>query len=273
MFPKVIEIGDFFLPTYGLLVALAFLIALAIASRLGARTGLKAENVVNLGIYCAIAALLGAKLFLVLEQLPFYLANPGELFSLSMLQAGGVFFGGLVAALVVAFLYMRAQKLPALLTADAFAPGIALGHAIGRVGCFAAGCCWGDRCDLPWAVTFRNPDAQSMVGVPLGVPLHPTQLYEAGAEAIIFVVLYRSFMRPHYAGAVIGLYLMLYPAARFVVEFLRAHEEPYPFGGPLSSAQWMAVALFVLGVYLFRKRGQLVTPQEPKAEQPAAKKH
>ena len=107
---------------------------------------------------------------------------------------------------------MRRKRLPGLAVMDVFAPAIALGHAIGRVGCFAAGCCWGAVCRLPWAVTFRNPEAHRLVGVPLGIPLHPTQLYEAAAEAIIFVFLYRRFQRPHRAGTIIGWYLVLFDA-------------------------------------------------------------
>src|SRR5262249_59700289 len=104
---------------------------------------------------------------------------------------------------------MRRTKLPPLQTADVFAPAIALGHGIGRLGCFAAGCCWGIECHLPWAATFRNPAANQLVGVPLNVPLHPTQLYEAAGEFIIFGILWRQIHRPHAAGTVTSLLLML----------------------------------------------------------------
>ena len=255
MLPKLIGSGDFFLPTYGVLVALAFLTALWLSARLARRSGLNPDEVTNLGVYCALAGLAGAKLLMLVFEWRDYVRNPGEIFSLATLRAGGVFHGGLIVALVVAFLYMRRKNLPGLKTADAFAPGLALGHAIGRLGCFSAGCCWGAACDRPWAVTFTNPDAHELVGVPLDVPLHPTQLYEAGAEAIIFAVLYHRFARPHRDGAILGLYLILYGVARFLVEFVRAHQQPNPFGGPLSSTQWLALGLLVLGVYLWWFRG------------------
>jgi len=164
-----------------------------------------------------------------------------------------VFYGGLILALVTALLYMRHKRLPALDTTDVYAPGVALGHAIGRLGCFSAGCCFGVECKRAWGVTFTSPRAHELFGTPLNVPLHPTQLYEAGAEALIFVVLYRQFYRRRAAGEVIGLYLLLYPLARFIVEFYRAPEQPNPFGGPLTAAQWISAALFATGVYLVKR--------------------
>lgn len=250
MFPKLIGSGDFFLPTYGVLVALGFLAGLWVAGKLAQRNGLNPEAVKDLGIHLALAGIIGAKLLMILYDLKHYISNPSDLFSMATLQAGGVFYGGFLAALAVAFWYLRSKKLPFLATADVFAPGIALGHAIGRIGCFAAGCCWGVECTRPWAVTFHNLDAYKLVGVPLETPVHPTQLYEAVAESIIFAILYRAIAKPHPEGRIIGLYLVLYPAARFAVEFFRAHEQANPFGGPLSVAQWTALGLLVLGFWL-----------------------
>ena len=256
MFPKVFQIGDFFLPSYGLLVALGFLAGLAITSRLARRSGIDPEVATNLGIYVALSGLLGAKLLMLAYDFDFYTRNPREIFSLNTLQAGGVFYGGLVLALLTAIWYLRNRKLPGLLTADAFAPGIAAGHAIGRIGCFAAGCCWGVECHRPWAVTFENPDAHALVGVPLGVPLHPTQLYESAIEALIFVILYRMFNKPHPPGRIIGWYLILYPAGRFAVEFFRSHEQANPFGLPLSLAQWTTLVLVAAGAAILGTSGR-----------------
>jgi phosphatidylglycerol---prolipoprotein diacylglyceryl transferase len=245
MYPTVFGIE--WLHTYGVLVALAFLTALWLAGRLGRERGLDAEAVTNLGVYCAIAGIAGAKLMMFLIDAPYYAAHPGEIFSLSTLQAGGVFYGGLIAALLVAVWYMRKTKLPPFATADVFAPGIALGHGLGRLGCFSAGCCWGAPCDRPWAVTFTNPDANRLVGVPLNVPLHPTQIYEAIAEFVIFGILMWRIGRPYAKGAIISLYLVLYSTARFVVEFFRVHDQANPFGGPLNASQWISLGLFLLG--------------------------
>lgn len=261
MFPKLIGTGDFFLPTYGVLVAVGFLLGLWVAGKVARRTGLNSEAVKDLGIQLALAGIVGAKLLMILYELPHYWKNPGDLFTLATLQAGGVFYGGFIAALAVAFWYLRSRKMPFLPTADVFAPGIALGHAIGRIGCFAAGCCWGLECDRFWAVTFHNLDAYKLVGVPLEVPLHPTQLYEALAEFLIFAFLYREITKPHRSGRIIALYLILYPAARFVVEFFRAHDQANPFGWALSAAQWMALGLLGLGLgLLVHSRKTVVVP-------------
>jgi phosphatidylglycerol:prolipoprotein diacylglycerol transferase len=242
MYPEVLHLS--FVHTYGLLVAAGFLAALWVAGKLGRLAGLNADAVTNLGIYCALAAIVGAKVMLLIVE-------PGDFFSWATLQAGGVFYGGLIAALVMAWWYMRRMKLPGLRTADVFAPAIALGHGIGRLGCFAAGCCWGVECHLPWAVTFTNPVANELVGVPLNKPLHPTQLYESLAEFLIFAFLYWRIRRPHATGQIISLYLILYSTARFTVEFFRYHEQGNLWGTPLDTSQWISIGLFLLGASWF----------------------
>ncbi len=249
MYPEIFHIS--FLHTYGVLVAIAFLVGLWVTSRLARKAGLNADAATNLGIYCALAAIMGAKLMMFVVDIPYYVAHPEEIFSLSSLQAGGVFYGGLIAALAVSWYYMRKTGLPLLPTADVFAPGIALGHGIGRLGCFSAGCCWGVECHRSWAVTFTNPVSRDLVGVPLNVPLHPTQLYEAVAEFAIFGVLWWRFHRPHTKGGIISLYLMLYSTARFIVEFFRFHEQGNLFNGPLDTSQWISIALFAVGAAHF----------------------
>ena len=247
MFPKLISYGDFFVPTYGVLVAAAFLIGLLVTTRLARRVGINQELVVNLVVYCALAGLLGAKLLMFVFDWDHFWANPADMFSLSTLRAAGVYQGGLVLAIVTAIWYVRRHRLPLLPTFDVFAPGIAIGHGIGKLGCFAAGCCWGKECDLPWAITFRNPDANALTGVPLRVALHPAQLYEMGAEALLFGFLYWRFGRPHKPGTIIALYLILSSVLRFGIEFTRFHEQALPFGLPFSITQWIAVGLALAG--------------------------
>ena len=248
MFPKLFTIDSFSVPTYGVLVALGFLAGLAISLRLAKRAGLPSEPLTNLAMYCALGGIAGAKLFMFLFDWEYYWQNPGQIFSLSTLQAAGVFHGGFLVALIVAILYIRHLQLPALQIMDCFAPGIALGHAIGRLGCFAAGCCWGKQCDLPWAVRFHTDEAAP---VPLNVPLHPAQLYEAGANLLIFGILYRSFRHSQRPGQIFGLYLVLYSTARFIIEFFRNHEQALVAG--LSLTQWIALGLLVLGSALLAR--------------------
>jgi len=255
MHPEILRIGSFTLHSYGVLVALAFLSGLLVSSRLARRAGLDPDRVSNLGIYAAVAAIVGAKLFLIGADSSYYRQNPGQIFSLATLQAGGVFFGGLLAALATGTWYLRRHRLPALATLDVFAPGLALGHAIGRLGCFLAGCCWGKPAGVAWAVTFTKPVARELVGVPLGIPLHPAQLYEAAAEAVIFGLLWRRFQTPHRAGSILGLYLVLYPVFRFGIEFLRdSAGQAMLLGGPLSVTQWIALGLAGAGIYLVVRR-------------------
>ncbi len=254
MFPKLISIGSFFIPTYGTLVAIGFLAALWVVTRLAKRAKLPSERVTNLAIYCALAGLAGAKLFMILFDFSDYWSGRQQLFSLGTLQAAGVYQGGFVVAFLVALLYMRRQNLPVLATCDIFAPGIALGQAIGRLGCFAAGCCYGIPTHVRWAVTFRNPQAGELTGVPLGIPLHPTQLYESFADAAIFLFLYFQIARAHTSGTILGWYLTLYSAARFAIEFFRFHEQGLHAG--LSYTQWISLATLVAGLGLIIVRRQ-----------------
>jgi len=258
LYPKLLEFGDFYLPTYGVLVALGFLAGLTATIKLARRSGYNAELITNLAVYVALSGMLGAKLAMIAFDWRDYMAAPSRIFSMETLQAAGVFQGGLILALITAIVYMRQQGLPVLATSDLFAPGVAIGHAIGRLGCFAAGCCWGVECDLPWAVTFHDPVAYGLTGVPLEVPLHPTQLYESVAELVLFAGLYSLAKKPHPAGRVIGLYLVISSALRFGIEFLRAHQQALSLG--LSLTQWISVGLGIVGVILLLRKPS-ATPQ------------
>jgi phosphatidylglycerol:prolipoprotein diacylglycerol transferase len=248
MFPKLIDTGGFYLPTYGVFVAIAFLVAIWLTGKLAAKAGFNADRITNFAIYCALAGMLGAKLLMFVFDWRIYLLNPGEIFTLNTLQAAGVYQGGLILAILFAVFYVKRVGLPALRTCDVFAPGLAIGHAIGRLGCLAAGCCWGAVCYRPWAITFTNPHAHELTGVPLGVPLHPAQLYESLAEVVIFGFLYRRFHQKHRDGEIIGWYLTLYSSARFVVEFFRNHEQSLIMG--LSLTQWISLATLCAGAWL-----------------------
>jgi phosphatidylglycerol:prolipoprotein diacylglycerol transferase len=254
MHPHLIEIGGFYLPTYGVLVATAFLVGVWLAGRLARNSGLEREAVMNLGIYTALAGVVGAKLLMVALDFELYRRDPGELFSLATLQAAGIFYGGLIAALLVGSIYIRRRKLPLWRTLDVFAPAIAIGHGIGRLGCLAAGCCWGIACGRPWAITFTAAEA-ARFGTPLGVPLHPAQAYEALGEFAIGALLLAMWRR-RADGQLIGMYLALYSLLRFVVEFFRAHVEPNPWNGPLSDDQWISIAVLVTGLAIVWMRRQ-----------------
>src|SRR5262249_20785687 len=169
----------------------------------------------------------------------------------------GVSYGGLILAVIVALLYIRRTGLPLWTTCDVFAPGIALGHVVGRFGCFFAGCCYGKPTDKPWGIVFSDPFAAANVGTPLGVHLHPTQLYEAGTELIILIVLLLTERkRETFAGRTFWLYILLYAISRFVIEFFRGDERGTV--GIFSTSQFISILLVPLAiamlVYLARHR-------------------
>ena len=249
MFPQLFHIGSFAVPTYGILVATGVLLGLWISVRNSARQGIKPENAWDFGIAVVLAGILGSKILYILVDWNSYAEHPKEIFSLATLQAGGVFSGGLIGAFVIAWWFLRKHHMPALATCDAFSPGLALGHAIGRVGCFAAGCCYGKETHHFWGVTFTNPVANANAGTPLNIPLEPTQLIESAAELVICGILTWMFARKKFDGQVFGAYLFLYGIARFLVEFLRddpGRGGPY-FGGALSGTQLISIALVLAG--------------------------
>src|SRR5229473_3014478 len=217
MYPKLFELGPATVYTYGVLLAAAYLFGLKLAIVRARARGLDANRVLDLGIYIIISALVGAKLLLLITDFKAFTANPRELLTLA--RSGGVFYGGLILAVIVALVYIRKVGLPLWTTCDVFAPGIALGHVIGRFGCLFAGCCYGKPTSLPWAITFTDPFAAANVGTPLGVPLHSTQLYEAGAELLILGVLLLTERKGRpYAGRTFWLYMLFYAVTRFIIE-------------------------------------------------------
>ena len=255
MHPELIRIGNFVLPTYGFLIVVGLIIALYVTFRIARQQGLDPDDVWNLGTLVIFAGIIGAKVLMIAVDWDYYSRNPGQIFSLGTLRAGGVFSGGLLVAIVAAIWYMRKHHMPMLRTCDVFAPGVALGHVFGRWGCFFAGCCWGKETHAPWAVTFTNPVADQLVGTPLGISLHPTQLYEMIVELINFIILYWMVKHKKFEGQVIGGYMFLYGFARFFLEFLRGDPgRGELFGGLLTGTQAIAIILVIAGGVLWLRR-------------------
>jgi phosphatidylglycerol:prolipoprotein diacylglycerol transferase len=267
VYPELFSVGPVTVYTYGVLLAASYLLGLRLAMARAKKRGLDANRVLDLGIYIIIAALVGAKLLLLVVDFDQFRRDPAEIWNLA--RSGGVFYGGLILAVVVAFWYIAKHRLPFWTTCDVFAPGIALGHVTGRLGCLAAGCCFGKATDVPWAITFTNPLAQTNVGTPLGVPLHPTQLYEAGAELLILVFLLATERKGRYfPGRTFWSYMFLYALTRFVIEFYRGDPRGMVLG--MSTSQFTSVVLAPLSigmlVWLARKG------PEPSIELPKKRK-
>ena len=263
MYPRLFEIPELFgigpltIYSYGVMLAAAYLLGLQLAISRSRKAGLDAARVLDLGVYVVIAALVGAKLLLLLVNFNYFRNNPNEI--MVLVRSGGVFYGGLITATLVAFWYIRRHGLPFWTTCDMFAPGIALGHVIGRLGCLMAGCCYGRPTSVPWAITFTDPFAQSNVGTPLNVPLHPTQVYEAGAELLILILLLVTERKGRtYPGRTFWAYMLFYAISRFIIEFYRADERGIVMG--LSTSQFISVILAPLSllmlIYLARRTPQ-----------------
>jgi prolipoprotein diacylglyceryl transferase len=225
MYPELFRIGNFPINTYGVLLAVGMLLALFAASRLAARDGLPRERIYDLGLWTLIGGLLGSKLLMLFVD-DMYRNNIWNIFSLDFLRSGGVYYGGFLGGFFALLLLIRRYKLPFWKVADAFAPGVALGQAIGRQGCFAAGCCWGKPTHLPWGVHFTE-HAHEFTGVPIFGPdgsdlyLHPTQLYESFTMLVVFGVLVLIHRKKRFDGQVLISYGIIYAIVRFTIEFFR----------------------------------------------------
>lgn len=268
MWPVLLRLGGFTLHTYGLLVATGFLLGIFVAQRMAKRFGLDPDRIFNLAVYLALGAIVGAKLFLVLQDWRFYFHNPGAFLSAEFWQSAGIFYGGVIVALAVLTWYVRGQRMRWLAVGDAVAPGVAIGHAIGRLGCFSAGCCWGKPTALFFGVTFTSVYAHNTVGVPLHVPLFPTQLMEAAAEAIIFLLLLRLARRRAFEGELVAFYLVAYGVVRYLVDFLRAYEpEAMLFHGFMTAGQLTSLCMIALAVGIWVHQRRNLPAGAPRAQQ------
>ena len=263
MYPEIIRIGSFPLNTYGVFLAIAFLCAILITVKLAGRDGLPRERIYDLSLWMLLASLIGSKILMLFTE-PEYRAQPLQLLSLDFLRSGGVFYGGLLGAVLAGYILMKRYKLPWWKTADAYAPGIAIGNFFGRQGCFAAGCCWGEPTTLPWGVKFSELGHQ-ITGVPTNTYLHPTQLYESFAMLLVFLFLLWLHKRKRFSGQVILAYALLYSVIRFAIEFVRDDPRGDVFGlttlTGLSTSQLISIVIGISALILLivrRRRAQQV---------------
>lgn len=262
MYPELIRIGSFPINTYGVFLAIAFLAAILITVKLAERDGLPRQKIYDLCLWMLLASLVGSKILMLFTE-PEYRENPLGLISLDFLRSGGVFYGGLLGAIIAGYLLIRHYKLPWWTTADACAPGIAIGNFFGRQGCFAAGCCWGEPTTLPWGVKFSELGHQ-ITGVPTDTYLHPTQLYESFAMLLVFFFLLWLHKRKRFSGQVILTYALLYSVIRFAIEFVRADPRGDILGlttlTGLSTSQMISLVIGVAALILLILRRRRVHP-------------
>ena len=259
------------LHTYGLLIATAFLVGLYLAGRGAKRAGLDQERVMDLTFWILIAGMVGSRILFIIVNWDDYAKDPISVFY--FWKGGLVFYGGFIGAALVSYFYMRRHGMPFFAYADVLIPSVSLGHAIGRLGCFAAGCCWGGACDVHFALAARFPPEalayQSQLvqhvisaGAATTLPVYPTQLYESLGELTLFLVLTLWRTRKRFNGELLALYLVLYAPLRSLVEMFRGDEERgrvFNFLGPwakkawwnLSTSELISVGIFAFGLGLF----------------------
>lgn len=257
MHPRLLTTPFFTLHTFGALLACAYLTAFWWLLREGRRARADVDALGSLVVWIFAGAILGAKALLIARSLPEYAADPSELFS-SALTSAGDFYGGFLGALLTSAIFFRRHpELKFWPTADLCGPAIALGQAIGRIGCLMAGDDYGRPTTLPWAVTFTDPEAARIGGAPLGVPLHPVQLYESIVCLALFALLVWLSRRKRFDGEIILAYTALYAGARFVLEFFRGDaDRGFVFSGALSTSQFIAaiVGPAAIALWFVRRR-------------------
>lgn len=235
MFPTLFNLGPIAFHSYGLMVSLGFLCAIILGIYMGKRLNITAENVMDISLFILLGALVGARFFYAL----FYwneLKSPLDIF---MIWNGGlVFYGGLLFGTLAIILSCKAYKIPLLDFLDITAPATALGYAIGRIGCFLNGCCYGEICSLPWGVNFPGIEGLR----------HPTQLYSSLAGLIMLGILVYMFYKRKFPGQIFASGIILYSSYRYVLEYFRANPK---FLFNLSSAQWGSIALLIFGFILY----------------------
>ncbi len=255
MHPVLLKIGSLKVYSYGVFVAIGFLAALWIAGREIERKGIDREKFYDMGFWVVLSAIVGARIFHVAIYWDHYRADLSEIFKLW--NGGLVFYGGFLAAVAASYIFLRRHRMPFLPTADASSIGIPLGLAFGRIGCTAAGCCYGKFSVVPWAIVFTDPGSLA----PLHVPLHPTQIYESLSAFAIFGTLYAARDRFKTPGMMFWTMLILYGVARTILEIFR--DDPRGFWGPVSESQIVSAILIAYAVVsILRARSRSGNPSK-----------
>jgi phosphatidylglycerol---prolipoprotein diacylglyceryl transferase len=254
MFPLLFEIpvfGGLKIYTYGVLVALGFVAGIWWSTREGKFAGIKSNFILDLSFYIILSALIGSRILYIFIDWRRYLEHPIDV--IKIWEGGLVFYGGFIGAVLTSIYYIRKHDQKFLRVADVFMPGLALGHAIGRLGCFAAGCCYGRPTDgnAWWAVVFpSNPFSLA----PAGVPLIASQLLESAAEFVIFLLLVFLRRRKRFDGEIFLLYLVFYSVSRALLETLRGDSvQGFLIPHVLSTSQFISILLVILAGIIYTR--------------------
>ncbi len=265
MYPRLFQFGLLSVPTYGVFAALALVAGLMLAMRTAARVRIPPDAMWNLGLITIFSAVLGSRLlsttghwhdFLSYPVLMLSLSFPPTVDSVLMRFALGIFAG---------LLYMSFKRLPWLLTLDAAAPACALGRAILLLGCLFAGCDYGRPTTVPWGIVFHSRWAAMWNGTPLGVRLHPVQLYGCGVELALCWLSLWWLPRRRQAGEVAGAWMFLSGLAQFFLDFYRGENRLLIFNGALSLTQAIDFGMVIIGALLLleHRRTDIATRPTP----------
>lgn len=244
MYPDLLTIGSFTIHTYGVCIALGALLGITLIAHEAKKQGYDQQKILDLTFYLLITAIIGSRVFYVLLNVKYYLHHPLEMV---MIWRGGlVFYGGFLSAFAFCFLYLKKHQLPFWKTYDLLMPGLAMGEAIGRIGCFFAGCCYGKPTDLPWSIIFTHPHSLAK----LGVPLHPTQLYSSLKAFIIFFILIsiRRYLKGE--GQLTWIYILLYAIGRLIIEPIRGDARGLLILGSVTLTQTIALSLIPIALFM-----------------------
>jgi len=241
------EIGGITIYWYGIFAALGFLAAFWTAALRAPREKLTPEAITDLAPWLIGGAIVGARAFYVVSYWNEEFAGKPILEIFMLRRSGLVYYGGLAGASLATILYARIKKYPLWKIADIIAPSIALGHAVGRIGCLMTGCCYGRPTNLPWAIHFPAGHWTQGQGV------HPTQIYEALLNFALCGTLLWLYRRKRFDGQIFASYLVIYAVLRTVVEMFRGDYAVHYLGGIVTPAQLVSAVILSLGVILFWK--------------------
>ncbi len=239
MFPDLFSIGPLTIHTYGLFVALGFTVGLLVMIRLGRTEGIGSQQIMDVGFIIILWAVIGSRLTYALINFSYYITHPIDIFK--VWQGGLVFSGGLIGVVLGMSWYIRRHHLSILKIGDLCGPAASIGESIGRIGCFMAGCCYGQPTDVKWGIVFTHP--QSLA--PLNIGLHPTQIYHSLSDLIIFVVLMVLHARKKYEGQVFLWFLILHSVARLFIERFRGDDRGMIPGTDMSATQLVTILILI----------------------------
>ncbi|MDI6786157.1 MAG: prolipoprotein diacylglyceryl transferase [bacterium] len=247
MYPILLSIGFIKIYSYGMFLAIAFIIGLNYLRKKALVEGINSHQMMDLGLYILISAIIGSRALYIMCNYQYYLKNPLEIILLT--KGGLIFYGGLILALLVGIVFIKKKGLPLWKIMDLVASSLVLGQSIGRIGCFLSGCCYGKPTQMLLGIKFST---YSVAYCHFGDnSLHPTQIYDSIASLLIFIILNWKLKYRSFAGEVLVWYLVLYPVARFVIELFRGDNPAFIFS--LTMSQIISILLLLLSIFLWLK--------------------